>query len=76
MGAFDRQLLPQSLTRLALGLGFRRVDTRIGALRHSSDRLEYAGALLLGGFGRLVEHVSRQRILFPWAGARTYHLWR
>jgi SAM-dependent methyltransferase len=65
---------PRNIRRLALDLGFKRVDARVGQLRHSSDVVEHTGALLLGGFGRVLERVSRGRILFRWSGAKTYLL--
>lgn len=67
---------PRCLRRLAQDVGFRRVEVRGGSLRRSSDLLERAGALLLGGTGRLFEQLTGGRVLFPWSGARTYTLFR
>ncbi len=67
---------PHSLERLGKGVGFSRVEVTVGVTRRSSDRLERLGASLLGGAGRVLERLSGGRVLFRWAGAYTYLLWK
>jgi SAM-dependent methyltransferase len=67
---------PRAMRRLALDLGFRTVEHRVGAPRRSHELMEQMGARLLGGFGRLVEHLSHGRLLFPYVGALSYRLWK
>lgn len=67
---------PRSMRRLALDVGFRRTEVRVGASRRSHEIVEQVGARVLGGIGRLVEYLARGRVLFPYVGALSYRLWK
>jgi SAM-dependent methyltransferase len=67
---------PGSLDRLCRSIGFRRVEVHVGRSRRSHDFVENAGARVLGGLGRAVERATRRRVLFPFAGALSYRLWK
>ncbi len=65
---------PHVMRRLALDLGFQNVEVRVGPIRYSHDLIEIAGALILGNLGRILEFLSRGKVLFPWVGALSYRL--
>lgn len=65
---------PRAMRRLGLALGFERVEFKIGRPRKASDTLEKVGAVVLGGFGRMVESASGGRAVFPYVGALSYRL--
>ncbi|MDZ4774889.1 MAG: class I SAM-dependent methyltransferase [Planctomycetota bacterium] len=67
---------PRAMRRMGLGLGFKRVDFRIGTARKASDTLEKVGAVVLGGFGRVVEGATGARVVFPYVGALSYRLYK
>lgn len=65
---------PYAMRRLALDLGFRSVEVRVGSLRYSHDLIERVGALILGRIGQVFEFLSHGNVLFPWVGAVSYRL--
>ena len=65
---------PRTMRRLSRDLGFREFECRVGSARHSPDPVERAGALLLGGIGRMLETISRGTVLVPWTGSLSYRL--
>lgn len=67
---------PPALERLGKSIGFRKVEVHVGRSRRSHDFVENLGARLLGGVGRAVELATRRRVLFPFAGALSYRLWK
>ncbi len=65
---------PRSMERLCRDLGFRAIDVCVGRARRSHDRVENAGALVLGTIGQTLEKLSRGKLLFPWTGSLSYRL--
>jgi SAM-dependent methyltransferase len=67
---------PSALARLGRSIGFRKIEARVGRSRRSHDLVENVGARILGGMGRAVELATQRRVLFPYAGALSYRLWK
>ena len=67
---------PHTMKQFGYDLGFRRVDVRVGRHRKAHDPIEYLGATVLGTTGRVVEAMSRGRVVFPFVGALSYRLYK